>query len=224
MNTQESSLMWLAEMNVVVEDGDWVQRYSSRLFDPSTAGTAGRDAVLDGEVMFPAAIVEFFWRVKTIPRAAVAAALREVWLDAGLKTAPHDLSELFNDALTAREHLMSATELALLEALPFTITAYRGQLFSDGHLVPSGASWTLRREVADWYAAPVPLLGEPRGWVLQIDVPRTCVLALFTEREEDEVVLDLTAIDGAAQIVSARGTCDRFPQNLSLPRLSGAAL
>ena len=73
-------------------------------------------------------------------------------------------------------------------------------------------SWTLKEEVADWYAAPIP--GQmTRGRVLSVLVPRCVVMALFLARGETEVIVDLAALKG--MLISSRaGRSDKFPPNL----------
>lgn len=213
----------------VVEDGTWFKRFlNDRLLDPMTAAQAARAAVLDREhreVLEPAAVMEAMACVEGIPPAAVAGALREVWLDYGLQADdPNDLASLFRDA---RAHspaaLMTAEELERLQSLPPMVEIFRGQVFSDGRR-PSNISWTLSKEVACWYAAPVPSLGLPFGWILSSRVPRDLVLAHFLERAEQEVIIDPSPflIPGHYPVRAERGTCTEFPAHLSRARMSSA--
>jgi len=216
MDTARRALARLAEAHCVISDGDWVERFSDRLLDPLTAAIAGRECVRDDDARDRAAICETLWTAAEVPREAFTAALREVWLDFGLSAPPEYLAELFSDARRQEEILMKSTEIRELHALPDIVTAYRGQIFSDGKH-PAGASWTLSKEVANWYAAPVPMLDQPHGWVLTAHVPKIAVLALFLERGEREVVLNLQVVN-RFPVEAERGTCDEFPEHLTMQR------
>ena len=156
-----------------------------------------------------------------MPRVAVAAALREVWLDFGLKfddTA--DLATLFVDA---RQHhqevLMTSEETRRFQFLPQVVDVFRGQMFADGRHRPSNISWTLSKAVASWYAAPVQAIDQPHGRVLSSQVKKESVIALFLERGEQEVVINPRAFAGHL-IRAERGTCDELPQSLTRSRQS----
>ena len=177
--TNLQRLQW--DYGVVVEDGNWVERFSERLLDPATAAVAGREALLDDEVLQPIAVLEALWYSRAIPRAALAAALREMWLDHGLQAEQEDLTAIFKESLKAADVLMTAEEHARLKALPAKLIVWRGQIFFDGGESATSASWTLNRQVAEWYAAPVPALAQPHGWVLRAEIPKKAILALFLE-------------------------------------------
>lgn len=211
-----ANLATLAEDGIVVEDGDWLERFGNRLLDPSSAAKAGREAVQDDEVWFPSIVLEVLWETSDVPRAAVAAALRSVWLDAGFMAPPGFLSAIFRDAREAEDVLMMGDELECLRGLPRNVEVFHGQRFSDGPNSICGASWTLDEQVAQWYAAPIPSIAEPHGWVLRATVPNQAILALFLERGESETVLDLPMISNI-QHQYMRGSCDKFPQHLAYP-------
>lgn len=224
MQDAGQALERLAINAFVVEDGTWLERFGRRLLGlqgQSAAAEAAQEAVRDDEVILPVAVLETLWTSRAIPRAALAAALREVWLDFGLQLNcddPEGLTAIFRDTRGYEEFLMASDELQELSALPKTFVAYRGQVYSDGpNATATGASWTLAEEVADWYAAPVPMLGQPHGWVLRAEVPKDAVLALFLERGEREIVLDMAMVANLP-VHARRGTCDTFPQHLSCPR------
>lgn len=157
-----------------------------------------------------------FWAFKVFPREAVAAALRDMCLDAGVNTDdPADLRSVFCEARKAECVLMTQEELRVLKDLPVMVDVYRGQLYQDGYERSMGPSWTLSEEVAGWYAAPVSRLNQPHGWVLHARIPRDAVLAVFLERGEQEVVVDLTY---NLSITARRGLCDVFPEHLAKTR------
>ena len=198
----------------ITEDGTWLERFLDRLLDQETAAQAAREAVRDEEALDTSAIVAALWVIQEMPRGAFIAALREAWLDFGLKADPESLAAIFHDARLHEEVLMTREELKRLHELPDAIVVYRGQFYVDGPTCPTGHGWTLVKEVAGWYAAPVPALGQPHGWVLSTTVQKNAVLALFLTRGESEVVIDLEAIHGVS-IQSERGTCNKFPKHLS---------
>lgn len=199
----------------VVTDGTWTQRFLGRLVD-SVGGEAVsvmREALSDDEVIYPAGVLGGVYACQQIPRPAVAAALREVWLDHGLAMSSMVLRVFQDLRRDSREYLMRPDELARLDALPSIVKIYRGQLFGSGW-GGTGMSWTLDRGIAEAYAASTDSL--PRGWVLETVVPVSGVLAYFNERGEDEVVVDLSQIE--QRVVADRGTTDGFPQHLAGPR------
>lgn len=107
---------------------------------------------------------------------------------------------------------MTPAEAAALVELPEYVRIFRGQRQGDLPDQPSGMSWTLAEEVADWYAAPIP--GQTtRGRVLSALVPRHAVIALFLARAETEVIVDLAVLQGLS-ISSRAGRLDEFPPHL----------
>ena len=224
-NTLQALKNWLLDFRCVVEDGTGFRRFlNERLLDPATAAQAAKEAVLDrelGEVREPAGVLEAMMEIDGVPRVAVAAALRKVWLDFGLKfddTA--DLATLFVDARQQhQEVLMTSEETRRFQSLPQGVDVFRGQMFADGRHRPSNISWTLSKEVASWYAAPVQAIDQPHGWVLSSQVKKESVIALFLERGEQEVVINPRAFAGHL-IRAERGTCDELPQSLTRSRQS----
>lgn len=204
---------FLAEEGAIVEDGTWSQRYIDRLLDQEEAPAVGVAAVTDDEVMAPHAVIMALNIVESVPRVAVAAALRKLWLEGGVfSPEPEQVTDLFRGALKGPEILMTPDEIAALGELPESVRIFRGQLHGDSPDQPSGMSWTLAEEVADWYAAPIP--GQTkRGRVLSALVPRRVVMALFLARGETEVIVDLAALKGMS-ISSRAGRSDEFPPHL----------
>lgn len=202
----------LAEDGVIVEDGTWAKRYIDRILDPEQAAVAAVEAISDDEVMVPHAIATTLAIIKCVPRAAVASVLRTLWLEGGMfSDEPGLVAFVFKAALEASTILMTPVEVAALGKLPEHVTVFRGQLHGD---LPeaTGMSWTLSEQVADWYAAPIP--GETlRGRVLSAIVPRSVLLALFLERGESEVVIDLGSLRDI-RVRSRAGRCDKFPAHL----------
>ena len=125
---------------------------------------------------------------------------------------PGQVTDLFREALKAPEVLMTPDEAAALVELTEYVPIFRGQLHGDFPDQPSGMSWTLAEEVADWYAAPIP--GQTkRGHVLSALVPCCVVMALFLARGETEVIVDFAALKGMS-ISSRAGRSDEFPPHL----------
>lgn len=207
----------LPDMGIVVEDGDWTERNKEGILSqvPNVAGVAGRKAVLDDDVMDVGGIVSALVYGAGVHPACLASALRSAWLGYGLHADPDFVRRAFNEAWKSREFLMSEEENKRFDELPAVVKVWRGQMFSDG-TSPSSSSWTLSETVADLFAAPAASLGLPHGWVISVLAPKSAILALFLERGEEEVVVDLEAI-GSARIEGRRGRADAFPsQNASI--------
>lgn len=91
-----------------------------------------------------------------------------------------------------RKSVMNSADTSAFLALPPRFTIYRGW-HEPG--TPFGWSWTLRQGQAQWFAnRMLPGGSEPR--VEAFKVLRTDVIALFTERGEDEIVVDPAVVLG----------------------------
>jgi hypothetical protein len=107
---------------------------------------------------------------------------RRAWRKLWLSKEPH------------REAAMSCDDQEYLTALPDILTIYRGVQF---RAAIHGLSWTLSRERAEWFALwRLPKRGQPM--VLEAQVSKSDVIAYFSEREEDEVVVHPNAIRALA--------------------------
>lgn len=90
-------------------------------------------------------------------------------------------------------YLMAPEELEVFDALPDEVTVYRGSLTAESaKRVQGGMSWTLSREVGNWFAH----LGMDqeknrhcRPLLLQGTVRKADVFAYFVGRDEQEVVV-----------------------------------
>lgn len=87
--------------------------------------------------------------------------------------------------------LMDEEEYKYYESLPQTITAYRGVSIGRN---PKGLSWTCNLETAKWFANRFNRNGE-EGYVQSVTIDKSCVLAYFNGRNEDELVLDILSKD-----------------------------
>jgi len=81
--------------------------------------------------------------------------------------------------------LMSKEELDQLEALPESVTVFRGVTSFNADNIRA-LSWTLNREVAEWFAKRF----EEDGTVYEARIDRGHIFALFNGRNEAEVVVD----------------------------------
>lgn len=91
-----------------------------------------------------------------------------------------------------RKSIMSSGDARAFLAVPSEFTIYRGW-HEPG--TAFGWSWTLRQEQAQWFAnRMLPGGSEPR--VEAFKVRRSDVIALFTERGEDEIVADPAVVFG----------------------------
>lgn len=83
--------------------------------------------------------------------------------------------------------LMTKDEYRYYQSLPQTITAYRGVAVGRN---PKGLSWTCNLKTAEWFANRFNQVGKS-GYVQSVVVDKSCVLAYFNTRNEDELVLDI---------------------------------
>ena len=83
------------------------------------------------------------------------------------------------------EILMDAEERARLQSLDDPVTIYRGVTSYNARNVKA-LSWTLDENVARWFASR---FGE-QGRVYQAQIAKDDILAIFTGRNESEVIVD----------------------------------
>lgn len=86
-----------------------------------------------------------------------------------------------------KKFLMDKDEYKTFEALPQTITVYRG-LQKDA--TAKALSWTLDKSVAEWFAHRFDYNGE----VVEGSIDKNYVFAYFDRRNEKEIVLDYTRV------------------------------
>ncbi len=85
----------------------------------------------------------------------------------------------------APEHLMSEKEQALLQSLPEQVTVYRGLTSYNAKKI-EGLSWTLNQHTAEWFAQRY----NEQGKVYQATVNKADIIAILTDRNESEVIID----------------------------------
>ncbi len=85
---------------------------------------------------------------------------------------------------------MNESELEVFDALPDTVTIYRGAVPERWR----GFSWSLERPVAERFSK------RTSGYVFTADVPRAALIAYYDERSEAEVLVELDALPKKAKI------------------------
>ncbi len=194
----------------------WAERYIDGLLNPDSdiAVAAGLAAIQDNCVELRVAVAVAFCGLPEISRAAAAATLRYIWTLEGMVLRNYEIVGIFDAVRDARDVLMNEMETATFEALPDVVEIHRGQLFEHGNKV-GGNAWTLDRNVAEWYSAPAKSFGgKQHGWVLSTRIRKTAILAVFLERGEKEVVLDVDKINPLL-LRAKRGKCKLFPAHLT---------
>ena len=125
-----------------------------------------------------------------------------------------DFSKLLADAWTSMEHpnadvnvpiktsiswfkqadkksLMNEDDYKFYQSLPQIVTVYRG-VRKRGK--PDGISWTLNRDTALWFSTRFGRRTEESTvWVAEVD--KSCILAYFNDRNENEVIVDTSKIE-----------------------------
>lgn len=94
-----------------------------------------------------------------------------------------ELTALFRSV--SPEYLMDEEERAAYQALEDPVTVYRGVTSYNAQNIRA-LSWTLDRDTAEWFAHR---FGE-EGTVYEAQVGKEHILALFTGRNESEVIVD----------------------------------
>lgn len=122
----------------------------------------------------------------TLPQSEFAVSLSRIWIDmenpntCGVSL--HTLIEWFKRA--DKSSLMDDEELEAFEALPDEFTVYRGMGDKSNE---KGISYTLSLEKAQWFANRPP---SERGYVLTGTAKKDDVLAFFTRRSEQEILIE----------------------------------
>ena len=93
--------------------------------------------------------------------------------------------------------LMTKEDYEYYQSLPQTITAYRGVAVGRN---PNGLSWTCNQKTAEWFANRFNRDGKS-GYVQSVVVDKSCVLAYFNTRNEDELVLDILSKNISINII-----------------------
>lgn len=86
-----------------------------------------------------------------------------------------------------QKYLMGQENYEVYENLPDTFTVYRGL---QENAQEDGLSWTLSKDVAEWFASRF----ENDGEIIEKMVHKTEVIAYFNDRDEEEIVLDIKKV------------------------------
>lgn len=112
--------------------------------------------------------------------------LGEIWQDSENLWQHRDLIPTLlwplNRSLELRSHMMCKEDQEALDALPETLTIYRGCAAENR----VGYSWTVNEKKALWFAKR---FSRKEPIVLAATVNKSSVVAYFTERQEDEIVV-----------------------------------
>lgn len=85
------------------------------------------------------------------------------------------------------KYLMGRENYEVYENLPDTFVVYRGL---QENAQEDGLSWTLSKDVAEWFASRF----ENDGEIIEKIVHKTEVIAYFNDRDEEEIVLDIKKV------------------------------
>jgi hypothetical protein len=142
----------------------------------------------------PAAVARSWMADPDVPAAEMAREVADAWIGAEWPTRMLDNEVwmmLFGHAVDIGFEYIEGEEIKSVADLPERLTLYRGlgqKPHSEVGLYP-GLSWTSNRERAVWFATRFgDLHGRPH--LLTVTVDRSCVIAHFDRRGEDEYVLD----------------------------------
>jgi hypothetical protein len=90
-----------------------------------------------------------------------------------------------------KEYLMSLSERRFLENLPEQITIYRGMTENELKQKTFGCSWTLKKEVAEFFATTYErnyATNHLKKVVHEITIDKSEVIAFFNVRKEFEII------------------------------------
>lgn len=110
-----------------------------------------------------------------------------MWRDSeNIREQPDEWEELITSDRPERERIMEDDERAALAAMPDTITIYQGHTEERD----DGWSWTIDHKIAVWFARRFAAMEESVPMITTAYVEREFVLAYFTQRGEDEILVD----------------------------------
>ena len=102
------------------------------------------------------------------------------------------VKECFSSEHKGKENLMVPHEIETLNSLPEKVIIYRGMALAEKRSKNFGVSWTLKKEVADFFAHEyrrnfdTALL---KKTVHSVKIEKTKIIAFFNGREESEVII-----------------------------------
>lgn len=100
-----------------------------------------------------------------------------------------------------RRQMMGAAELAAFDALPERLTIFRGCSVDEHRAGVYGLSWTVSREIAEFFAWRFDAADRGRV-VVSCEIPRADVLALFNPDTEQEIITDVHAPACSVEVVA----------------------
>jgi hypothetical protein len=102
-----------------------------------------------------------------------------------------DIKLAFTCKEPEREYLMNLKERRFLENLPERITIYRGMTENELKQKSFGCSWTLKKEVAEFFANTYQrnyATNYLEKVVYELTINKSEVIAFFNQREEFEII------------------------------------
>jgi hypothetical protein len=128
--------------------------------------------------------VDAFTKIASdLPDETYWSLLASIWTDT--ENSWQNLDEwrkLFSSNRPHRDRLMDRDEILAYNSLADTVKVYRG---CEKGINENGISWTLKRDKAEWFSTRF----SKDGVVLEKEVSKEDILAVFTGRNEFEVVI-----------------------------------
>jgi hypothetical protein len=103
----------------------------------------------------------------------------------------HDLKVAFMSEEENRDSLMSKKEIKILNNLPDKVKIYRGVTTDEIENNDFGLSWSLNREVAEFFAFKYRRNYDTSSslkTVIELEVDKNEIIAYFHDREEAEII------------------------------------
>lgn len=116
--------------------------------------------------------------------------MREVWISVENINGNINVSQMEILKMLRKcnpKYLMGQDNFKVYENLPDTFVVYRGL---QENAQEDGLSWTLSKDVAEWFANRFDNEGE----VIEKVIHKSEVIAYFSDRDEEEIVLDIKKV------------------------------
>ncbi len=122
--------------------------------------------------------------------------VRDVWMDAeNIPECAATWDELLRSERPMRELLTDEEDQEVLAALPDVVTLFQGRT----NIRDDGWSWTLDREVGEWFANRFAMFENAAPVLASVDIPKALIHGLLLGRGEREVLVDPLVIGNVTQ-------------------------
>ena len=161
------------------------------------------NAIANGEWHTAVFVHERPWRIDALVALADRVSdveywelVRDTWVDAeNIPECQQAWDQVLRAPRSAREELTDLEDRDELAALPDVVTLFQGRT----NVRDDGWSWTLDREVGEWFANRFAMFENAEPVLARVEIPKALIHGLFLGRGEREVLVDPLLIGNVTQ-------------------------